>query len=489
MVLKAHGIVYLFMLIYVNELSLPVKIQAQPNLKTLTGCDIIMLSETWLTKDCAKNKYAIDGFEGESYPRTDLHEKARRGSGGILVYIRDRFAKNVKQVESVCDHFVILQIDDLLDYTGYLILSYIPPQGEGSHLCKLCDNNFMDILFDLVVKYSQKGNVSVCGDLNARTGCQSDEPLLSDLDLTAHSHANITLPTWNNTDLPKRVSVDNITNNRGRDLLYLCQSSGLRIANGRCFDDKGIGKFTFRSSNGKSVDDYLLSDEIMFNSLSHFSVGEKWPDSDHHPVYFSLKIANQSAIRDVHKIPNSGEIYSKFLWNDENKTELYSCLFDEIGTQHLNRFYDSIRELDSVENVAVKFNEYIVQACQRSLKCTKGQSKKSSNFPVNPWFDSDCKKAKADYHRAVRAVKSEEEITYLEKQYKRIKRRKKRNFNYEKFMNVQNCKNQKELWSELNKLKGKEPIPDSLSMEDFFAHFTKPPIDNSVNRYEFDMKH
>ncbi len=28
--IKAHGIVYLFMLIYVNELSLPVKIQAQP---------------------------------------------------------------------------------------------------------------------------------------------------------------------------------------------------------------------------------------------------------------------------------------------------------------------------------------------------------------------------------------------------------------------------------------------------------------------------
>ncbi len=28
--IKAHGIVYLFMLIYVNELSLPVKIQTQP---------------------------------------------------------------------------------------------------------------------------------------------------------------------------------------------------------------------------------------------------------------------------------------------------------------------------------------------------------------------------------------------------------------------------------------------------------------------------
>ncbi len=33
--IKAHGIVYLFMLIYVNELSLPVKIQAQPSCLTL----------------------------------------------------------------------------------------------------------------------------------------------------------------------------------------------------------------------------------------------------------------------------------------------------------------------------------------------------------------------------------------------------------------------------------------------------------------------
>ncbi len=34
--IEAHGSVYLFMLIYVNELSLPVKIQAQPSIKSHT---------------------------------------------------------------------------------------------------------------------------------------------------------------------------------------------------------------------------------------------------------------------------------------------------------------------------------------------------------------------------------------------------------------------------------------------------------------------
>ncbi len=145
--------------------------------------------------------------------------------------------------------------------------------------------------------------------------------------------------------------------------------------------------------------------------------------------------------------------------------------------------------MDTVENVAIKFNEYIEQACHRALKCTTGKPSKAGQFPVNSWFDSECKKAKADYHEAVRANKTDEEILFLEKEYKRIIRCKKRKLKYENLMNIQNCKNQKELWSELNKLKGKESINEKLSMEDFFAHFSKPPIDNSDNKYEFDTKH
>ena len=45
--IKAHGIVYLFMLIYVNELSLPVKIQAQPSfVKALSGSAYLAKTKT-----------------------------------------------------------------------------------------------------------------------------------------------------------------------------------------------------------------------------------------------------------------------------------------------------------------------------------------------------------------------------------------------------------------------------------------------------------
>ncbi len=134
----------------------------------------------------------------------------------------------------------------------------------------------------------------------------------------------------------------------------------------------GIGAFTFRSGNGKSVNDYLLTDEEMFNSLTAFSVGEKWPNSDHHPLYFSLGITNQLPVHESHEPKDRDDMYSKFIWDDDNEPVLNSCLFDEIGTQHLNEFYDSIRELESVEYVAAKFNTYILQACQRSLKRMEG---------------------------------------------------------------------------------------------------------------------
>ncbi len=283
--------------------------------------------------------------------------------------------------------------------------------------------------------------------------------------------------------------MDSGINTRGRELIYLCQSTGLRIVNGRCFEDKGIGAFSFRGSNGKSVNDYLLSDEEMYNSLSNFSIGEKWPDTDHHPVYFNFGMTTEMPESGSKGPNNCEEPYSKFIWNEDCKPEMNICLFEDTGVQYLNDFYDSIRELDSVDNVANKFNSYISQACDRSLKCTKGHGNTVNKFPVNPWFDSDCKEAKANYHAADRSNRPEDEVKDLEKEYNRIKRRKKRQFHYKNFMKIQDCNNPRELWAELNKLKGKESTPNRLSMKDFFSHFSKPPIINTDNKYEFDLAH
>ena len=62
-----------------------------------------------------------------------------------------------------------------------------------------------------------------------------------------------------------RNSVDNHMNNFGKSLLNLCQVYGVHIANGR-FPGDASGAFTFYSSNGTSVVDYVLASSLLFTS-------------------------------------------------------------------------------------------------------------------------------------------------------------------------------------------------------------------------------
>ena len=165
----------------------------------------------------------------------------------------------------------------------------MPPQ-DTTYICKGCDNNYVDMLKDLVANLSPKGTVGVCGDLNARTGTLSDVPDISlNSDPLCISN-DLSFPIWTSeSSLSSRYSMDVKTNNYGKELLLLCQSSGLRIVNGRYSLDKHVGKFTCYKDNGQSVVDYLLAQENLFNSLLLFEIGEKWPDSDHCPVTFHLK--------------------------------------------------------------------------------------------------------------------------------------------------------------------------------------------------------
>ena len=493
-----------FVSMNINSLSL--KLKDKDNLKSLTCCDVIFISETWLTEGTPKDRFVIKGFTEKNVPRVNLHKNARRGSGGCIVYVKNKFCKYVDVVKTVCDHFCILQLSGIFSTTCYLIMSYIPPD-RSDYICKSCDGNYMETLTDLIMTYSKKGNISVCGDLNGRTGILSDIPSSSDFD--AGPDFGSDSPLWK-IDIPQRTSMDKIDNPRGHEIIHLCQSTGLRILNGRCFDDKGIGKFTFFRGKGKSVNDYVLSDEVMYTYLTKFSVGSKWPETDHCPLYFSFSISHfdegTSSCSPVEGLEN----YEKFLWNDSDKESLISCLCDNLSEPYLNSFYDCIFSLHSSEVTASVFSEYISQACERSLKSSKNSpAPKKSMFPNNPWYDNECKVLKSKYHTARKSAMSKiygkgsklsykrikqcklsyEEVSILEGQYRRLIQKKKRLHYRGNLLEIQNCTNQKDLWKALNKLKGQDPPTDDFSLSDFLTHFSMPPIDNPNNMLEFDERH
>jgi hypothetical protein len=53
----------------------------------------------------------------------------------------------------------------------------------------------------------------------------------------------------------ERKSKDKVVNTCGRQLLNMCMTYGLHIANGKCGEDADVGEFTYLAPMGKSVVD------------------------------------------------------------------------------------------------------------------------------------------------------------------------------------------------------------------------------------------
>ena len=62
------------------------------------------------------------------------------------------------------------------------------------------------------------------------------------------------------------------TNSNGTAVLDFCKQTSLRILNGRCAEDAGIGKYTFIGSRGCSLVDYVLVSESILISFFFFTV-------------------------------------------------------------------------------------------------------------------------------------------------------------------------------------------------------------------------
>ena len=135
-----------------------------------------------------------------------------------------------------------------------------------------------------IITLQDKGEVIIIGDLNARTG-NLDDTITPD-----KSDEKFDLCFSNPP--PKRNSRDIEKNQRGIDLIELCKSVDLQIANGRKTGDI-FGDFTCIQYNGNSVVDYLITSPAISKSIPCLKVGTFSPWlSDHCPVSFTLEVKN-----------------------------------------------------------------------------------------------------------------------------------------------------------------------------------------------------
>ena len=114
--------------------------------------------------------------------------------------------------------------------------------------------------------FSQKGDIIVQGDYNARTG-DIQETVLDD------DNAFLNVPEdFENDEQRCRRSQDSRTvNARGRNLLETCTALNLRILNGRIVGDLEDKKTCFHC-NGSSVFDYVIGSKSILMNVQNLIV-------------------------------------------------------------------------------------------------------------------------------------------------------------------------------------------------------------------------
>ena len=184
--------------------------------------------------------------------------RAPRNSGGISVYVRNGI--DVSICLRARTH-IWLKIFSGSPNEMLLCVMYIPPENSP-YADKTIFETIQNEIADINATYGEC-QIIITGDLNARTGIAED----SLPNTTVHGESYI---NDQNPDIfVQRFSCDKEINTYGRSLLNMCKITSLKILNGRCGADRGLGKFTSIHPHGSSVVDYVISTSVLTKKLIH----------------------------------------------------------------------------------------------------------------------------------------------------------------------------------------------------------------------------
>lgn len=367
--------------------------------------DILCLQETWTNSD---SKIEMNNYVMYHKPRPFKHKKAKRNSGGIVVFIKDALHKGIQLVLTDSDGIMWFKLDkEFFSFEDdlYLCCAYLPP--EKSQVYSVISNNehIFDKLTQNITTFQILGKVIIMGDLNARTAVAPD--YIMD-DFIAPENDN---KLYICDKELKRYSEDKVKNSFGTMLLDMCKSLKLRIVNGRLHSDAKIGKFTCETELGSSVIDYMLTGEEYFQNVSDFCVGKHTPFSDHNPLICIIKSGYNINHREEGKYVST----EKWKWNEATRNEYIQNL-----RTNIHRFENIVNNRnhtaqEAINDVIHQFSDTLLNIAEPFCKSVTGIRQGGTGFRCKrrkdaPWFDTECKMAKRMWTNAIYRYNNERSI-------------------------------------------------------------------------------
>ena len=340
-----------------------------------------------------------------------------------------------------------------------LVNVYDSPENSSYKVKQIKSGTYrptMDSLREFLANIQDGTPYLVAGDFNARTG-ERCEPEQHGEDLFDALCDGTYYTSSHNTDL-QRNSQDPTVNERGRILLDLTREANLKILNGSTIGDV-LGKFTCLRYNGNSVIDYMLVENSIQTSISHFEVLDFTDFSDHRPI--KCRIRRSSKLDQIKITERFTELPLRYQWDQVSSPESYQGVQNDPS---LNAQYEAIRNAacstpEDVEKLNKDLTKAISDTAELSLQIKKKVTRKRhGRKPAkNKWFDSECIKSRIELRKACKKYCSNplneliRRAYYLKrKDYRHLIKRKKAAFYRE--LNTEIEENHNINWESLKKL-------------------------------------
>jgi exonuclease III len=355
-------------------------------LDILNENDVFCLQET-------KDPVKIAGFRCFNSNR-----KSSR-SGGVCIGVKNDISKGVVPLNtSCCEDIVAVRFkkDHFSTTRDFVLINVYDSPINSSYKKNGCDDSTtLDKTSEFIHRLHSNTEIILMGDLNARTGNESDfnDPHFDPLSTYQDDDLN--------NKVPNRSNKDQKLNSNGKPFIDFIKGNGLLILNGRKLGDV-YGEMTCLKYNGCSVVDYMCTSINLFNNVNSMRVGEFTALSDHYPLKMSLRLGRLPISSAAMPCFDCAPIAYKWKNNGIN-TEGSSTAY--VNAQDDPDILVTIKQLldsniicsEDVTSMNTKVTNLFNNIASKSLsrKTRKRTNKKK-------WFDWDCRTAKRNLNKAAK---------------------------------------------------------------------------------------